>query len=346
MSTKKLPDYGFSRGIEIDVNNFPMNGHASGGGRLRVSPEELSAVLKAGSDPESDAKVAEAMSSPRIIRGIGGVGLEVAVLNTGADSVMGVSYGWGGNVRHPVAVNEAKALAAQYPDKELIFMNPFGTGRSDNLPRSAAKDLRRTGHYSGGFGEIVGSVYDEVAEGRPIHLRGHSLGARTVFGATPYMGKSPETVIVNDPTGTRKMSLAGIALGFVVKEGRHLGRYLEAGFDQDVTELQKNPVASSIWDTKDGTKGGWRQQFLVDPSGLSKDGFGHDLLVAAPNVQRLIRVISPELSALNNPEDIYRIMKACRDEVSPVALLEQYILRDHTHSVVTIPQVLTRLYAE
>ena len=287
--------------------------------------------------------VAERMANPELIRGLGGVGLEAAILNPDSQEVMFVSYGWGGNLRHPVAVNEAQALAANNPDKTLVFTNTFGAGRSSLLPDAVAKDLRKTGRYRG-MGEHVASIYDRIADGRVVHLRGHSLGARTVVGAAPFLERPADTMIINDPTGTRKMGLLAIANSFAIKEGRHLKGYLDGGFDQRAAELQNNPVSASVWNTVEGTKGGWKQQFLVDPAGLSRDGFGLDFMEAAPNVESLVRIISPELSELNRPQAIADIMAQCRWSEKPKALLEQYVLADHTHSVVTIPQVLARLY--
>ncbi len=340
--SKQKPDYSFDRGLRIETRQFADNFIDIK--ELELSQEALRETPNSGDNPRRDAEVAEEMANPRLIRGLGGVGLECAIIGEeNADTVMFVSYGWGGNIRHPVAVNEAQALAANNPDTALVFTNTFGAGRSSLLPRSVAKDLRRTGRY-GGMGEHVASIYDQIADGRTIHLRGHSLGARTVVGAAPYLETPAETLIVNDPTGTRKMGLLAIANSFAIKEGGHLKNYLAGGLDPHAADLQNNPVKASVWNTVEGTKGGWKQQFLVDPSGLSKDGFGADFAVAAPTVESLIRIISPELSELNDPQAIADIMALSRETQHPQALLEQYVLHDHTHSVMTLPQALARLY--
>lgn len=342
MTKRKIPDYSFKSGLRADVYNYADDGVTSQ--LLRISPEELMKTPNIGDNPSRDAKVAERMSSPRLVRGLGGVTLETVVIGSeDAEDVMFISYGWGGNVRHPVAIREAQALAANNPDSQLVFSNTFGTGRSSMLPKSVARELRRTGSYSP-VGEYVASIYDQLSDGRAVHLRGHSLGGRTAVGAAPYLDNSAETLIINDPTGTRKMSLAGIAMNFAFREGQHLGEYAKSGFDPESGEVQLNPGDSKEWSVSDPTKDGWKQQFLVDPSGLSKASFESDFTKSVPTVSELIRIISPELSELNKPEAVADILSRSRDIEGSKPLLEQYILRDHTHSVVTVPQVLARLY--
>lgn len=342
MNRKNNPDYGFTRGLRIEINDMTSNGV--------VRREHTYSREDLGNTPLPDehlkADVAERMANPRLIRGLGGVALEMALVGpSDSDEVMFVGYGWGGNVRHPVAVYEAQTLAASNPDKQLVFMNTFGTGRSSLLPKSVEKEVRQKGTYVP-MGEYVASTLDQVIDGRDTHLRGHSLGARIVTGTAPHLENPADSMILNDPTGTRKMGLFGIASKFAIKEGRHLGAYMDAGFDSYEADLQKNPVKSSVWNTVEGTKGGWRQQFLVDPSGLKLPAFETDLVQATPHVERLIRVISPELSELNKKEDVADILGVVRDVDGRTALLEHFVLRDHTHSAVTLPQILARLYEE
>lgn len=142
------------------------------------------------------------------------------------------------------------------------------------------------------------------------------------------------------------MGLLAIASNFALREGSHLKGYVRAGFDPVESDLQKHPVKSSVWDTAEGTKGGWKQLLLVDPYGLKRNAFEGDLLQAVGNVESLVRIISPELSELNKPQAIADILGHCRDEEGVTARLEQYVLHDHTHSVMTIPQVLAQLYKE
>ena len=85
---------------------------------------------------------------------------------------------------------------------------------------------------------------------------------------------------------------------------------------------------------------------MVDPSGLSKAAFEGDLRLAVPHIEHEVRIISPELSALNNPQDIAGILGRCRYVESSTALLRQFVLIDQTHSVMTIPQVLATLYEQ
>lgn len=135
-----------------------------------------------------------------------------------------------------MAVYEAQVLAANNRDSQLVFMNNFGTGNSSLLPKSVAQEIRKRGTYLP-MGEYVASVFDKVAEGRTTHLRGHSLGARTTTGVAPHLETNPETMILNDPTGTRKMGLLAIASNFALREGSHLKGYVEGGFDPAASDL-------------------------------------------------------------------------------------------------------------
>lgn len=335
---KRRPDYGFKEGLQItarDVRSGQSWLVALSLGELRATAMPSEQLI---------GEVAEHMRNPVLVRGVGGVGLELAAIGpSDAEKVIFFCYGWGGNVRHPVAVYEAGVLAANNPGAQLVFVNTFGTGRSGLPPKAVSGKIKQRGTY-GPAGEYVASVFDKVVEGREVHLRGHSLGARMAAGTAPYLKNRAETMILNDPTGTRRMGLLGIVRAFALAEGKHLRRYAEARFDPVVSQLQQHPVRSSVWDTAEGTKGGWKQQFLVDPSGLRLNAFEGDLRQAIPHVKSLVRIISPEMSALNNPQVVADILGRCCD--IGTAKLQQYVLRDHTHSVVTIPQVLARLYEE
>ena len=338
---RKQPDYSFENGLTVDINTFGVDGGLNQSG-FNISYDELERTPKGGQNAELDAKVHEKMTNPRLVTGMGGVALEmVAIGPENAEKVDFVFYGWGGNTRHPVAINEAQALAANNKDGLLVFMNTFGTGRSSMLPENAASDVRKHGNYDG-MGQYVAAVADKIADGRKVALMGHSLGARTAVGAAPHMASSPEALILNDPTGTRKMSLAEIAVRFGIIEGGHMAKYMKGGFDPEAAYLQKHGKISKEL-SQGSTKGGWKQQFLIDPSGLSKPGFAADFMRAAPAIKNEIRIISPELSALNDPSAVAEIMAAARGENSK-ALMKQWVLRDHTHSAVTIPQVLAALY--
>lgn len=337
---KKQPDYGFENGLRIKARDFAHQKEADYD--ITISQDQLRSLAKPNEKQAAD--VAEAMANPRLVRGLGGVALEVAVTGPrDAEEVISVSYGWGGNVRHPVAVYEAQVLTANNPDSQLVFMNNFGTDNSSLLPKAVSKEIRQTGSYLAA-GEYIASVIDQVADGRPTHLRGHSLGGRTAVGVAPYLERPADTMVLNDPTGTRKMNLAQIAINFALREGKHLNGYVEAGFDPRMSDLQRNPVKASVWDTAKGNKGGWKQQFLVDPYGLSLDAFEGDLRAAAPSVNSLIRVVSPELSELNEPQTVAEILDRLRDVEGVKADVQQFILRNHTHSAVTVPQVLAAVY--
>lgn len=335
--SKVSPDYGFNNGLLINVHNFTKNS----GRELTVSRHELLGLPNSDQNPGRDERVAEQMRHT-FATNIGGTAVEYTVIGPeDATSVMYALYGWGGNTRHPVAVNEAQVLAAQMPDRQIVFTNVPGAGKSDLLPKSLERAVRE-GNYSG-YGELVAQATAPVIDGRPVHLRGHSLGARTALAMSPSV--HPETLIINDPTGSKKMSLGSIAWKFVVREGMHLGEYVKAGFDPKVAELQKAPVGAVLSDTGNDVKGSLRHQFFVDPVGLSRETLETSLVLAAPNVLQELRVILPDMSALNDSRAIEEIV----GRISGVtdASVEAWILHGHTHSwMAGAPSVEALLYNE
>lgn len=90
--SKQKPDYSFDRGLRIETRQFADNFIDIK--ELELSQEALRETPNSGDNPRRDAEVAEEMANPRLIRGLGGVGLECAIIGEeNADTVMFVSYG-------------------------------------------------------------------------------------------------------------------------------------------------------------------------------------------------------------------------------------------------------------
>lgn len=342
--TPILPDYGFNDGIRWRVSRF-QSGHETALPSDSLSRKEVLSLPNSGQDALRDAEVIEEMTRS-FVEHVGTTAVEMCVVGPeNPERIMISLYGWGGNTRHPVAVNEAMALRANNPDTQIVYVNTPGAGRSSLLPKSVEKQIAQEGSWLG-QGEILAKALSRVIDGRKVDLRGHSLGARQAVAMAPFIESGAETMILNDPTGARRLGLAGIANSFILQEGRHLGNYLKVTPFPEVAEAQKAPISSAMKDTLGGTKGSLWHQIFVDPRGLSKGGLETDLSVVIPHIEKKLRIISPEYSALNAPEDVANILKRVSGLAQTSLDIEQFVLEGHTHSwIAAAPAVEGYLYS-
>lgn len=333
---KKVPDYGFRYGLDYAVHSY---GSEPSLAEHHMTRDELQQLPNVGDDPERDAKVAEQMKRTLISRGIGGRAVSYHLVGPeDAESVIFQGFGWGGDAAHPVAIGEMQALAASAPDSQWLVINTPGSGQTEALPPSIARDLRRTGNHQG-LGEHYATAVADVIDDREVHLRGHSLGGRTALAMAPHIEGGVESLIINDPTGSKRKSLGSIAHSFAIKEGRHLGNYIKAGFDPLAAERQgaAAPDAKMTLDK-------FRQMFTIDPLALTRGTLETDLSLALPFIKKELRILSPELSELNDPEHIGGILERLSPSYSNT-MIEQWVLRRHSHSFMAVsPAVEARLY--
>lgn len=341
--TQLSPDYSFKNGLHVTERTFDQHGQYDDA-KVVYTRDEIQDLPNSGQDYERDQDVAEAMAETHLAKGIGGRAIEYGLVGRGSE-LMVVRYGWGGNMVHPVAVNEAQALAASNPDKTLMFMNVPGAGRSDALPRSMSREIARSGSYDplGEFTvEALASVFDDYDK---ISVRGHSMGGRTAISMVGAMDKPVEDLIVNDPPGSRHLGLKGMAEQYMVKEGTHISKYAEGPLDEHAVELQNQPVSSVILGMlRLVGNGGFWQQMVRDPLAMSEEGLQADLERAAHNVKNEIIISSPALSEINDWRDISDIQ--ARIAKLTDATVRQRIIEGHTHALVTMPSILGLLYQD
>lgn len=375
----KSPDYGFAEGLTIerkahlapDWHSQENIGNAEALGLPRdtsqpdnqlqiATPEEIQRLSKDPYSGEHSGRVVEQLKNPRYIRSLGGVAFEAAVVgNPDAEEVKFVFYGWGGNFRHPNAQREAITMTYADPDVAYVVMNGPGVGNSGMLPESAQKEIRKTGSYLP-LGEYLAPVVDHIAQDyEEANLGGHSLGARTATAVVANREGSTEELRLYDPTGTHKMSLGGIAIGFFLGEGGELMKYDKASSvpkpgDVGLEFLPQNDPDNieAIAGLSDGAAGefkrpenGWIQQFLVDPAGLRCDGFEGDLRVAAPNVERRVDILVPDGSHLNDWRNVAMIVGRLRSVPGLTADVSQWNVLNHTHNSMDQPPALASVYA-
>ena len=233
-------DYGFDDGLRLERVSHIVpaaegteNKLSNDGKIIQISPERMKELEI---NPWDDVnkygieKVIEQLRNPRYIRGLGGIGIEVAVFGKrNAKKLQVVYYGWGGDFRHRNAHREAGDMVYANPDIAYMVMNGPGIGNSDMLPKSVQKEIRQTGSYVSA-GEYYAKVLEHVAQDYDeVNVAGHSLGARVATGVAANMTPGAVSELrLHDPTGTRDMSLGGIALNFFVKEGLENARYSKA----------------------------------------------------------------------------------------------------------------------
>ena len=242
MSSEKLwvpsesTDYSFENGLRIAEVDSNMH---RGESIQIATPEDMRRLSKDDLySPEHMNKIVEQVKNPRYIRGLGGVGIETAIIgNVGADKLQVVLYGWGGNFRHPNALREAITMTYNDPNAAYMVMNMPGVGNSGMLPKSARKKIRETGSYDS-LGEYTGPVLDYVSEDYDyIVVGGHSLGARVATSSVSHMDSKVDELRLFDPVGLRKMGIVALAANFIGKEGLELMRYDKESLASSAKEL-------------------------------------------------------------------------------------------------------------
>ena len=248
------------------------------------------------------------------------------------------------------------------PDIAYMVMNGPGIGNSGMLPKSVQKEIRQTGSYASA-GEYYAKVLEHVARDYDeVNIAGHSLGARVATGVAANMTPGAVSELrLHDPTGTREMSLVDIAVSFFGKEGAENGKYVKESASPTAKEagLISLPVEAphrieciggvglsleELGRPFEAPEHGWIQQFLVDPSGLTRNAFENDFRVAAPNVRDSIHVFIPKQSYLNYWPAVQGIIGRLRDIPSLPEVSQWNILR-HTHANMNQPASLAAIYS-
>ena len=150
-------DYGFDNGLRVQrlVVLSPGDNDQSGelsrpdDQRQIATPDGMQQLTSLPYQERFVDDIREQLENPRHICTIGGAVVEAAIVSGNPDSksISGVYYGWGGNFRHPHAQQEAMALAWADPDRALVFFNGPSIGNSGNLPKSAQREIAKTGSY-------------------------------------------------------------------------------------------------------------------------------------------------------------------------------------------------------
>lgn len=273
-------------------------------------------------DPAHEIKAGET----KRLRAAGGQVMTATFYNPGQENLMLVHPGWFGDGEHANSKLQNNLLVQQNPDTTVAYVNMPGIRGTEALPANVMKEMKKTGSFEV-YGEQVASAFDAVMKDfEKTKGVGWSTGARTMLGilASRHGESGLENVVGIDPPGTRKMGLVGIMKAFVLDEGGYAKLYQT---DSQVVEAMKIGAPKS----KTKLDSVW-QGLYGFPVAMSKDGLAHDFEKAAKGLGRetKISIVSPELSGLNLPEDVARIMQQV--SLGTDAQLLHYIIEGQSHS--------------
>lgn len=312
--------------ISVRVRDFDGNGGAN----------ESDATLRVS----SYANRPLSMNELKVYRQhVGGVAVEAALYHSpvGDGALKTMMMGWGGNFRAPVARLEMAEVARQNPGTDILILNNPGSGASDNVPKSAMKQMQKSGSFDA-YSEITsGAIKPFTTQYDHVNMYGHSMGARNTIAAAGKLDRPVDYISVTDPPGSRRMSIPELTDSFVAKEGQHQANYkkrtdnklslrLQNGYDQNFETPEEQ--AETVQYQLQKYLGLIQQAKTMAPAGLKGD---LEQMAASGNV-KMAQVNSPEFSELNLPDDMRRMIAELALSFTGTHF-RQVVLRGQTHSV-------------
>lgn len=317
------PDYGYEDGLSMTVFHYEKN-NSFQQFNIDLSRELIEELPSAGADPARDAEVMRQLDENRFIARFGSVAIEMAAVgDENAEDVHFLHYGWGSNMRNPVVTVSIQSMVAAHPESQVLVMNAPEVGNSSQLPKQLRREIR-DGNYKP-YGEAVMKAAWQRLEGRRVHMGGHSLGTRVAIAATISAPEKVATLTLNDPPGSTTLMLPEMARAIGAAEPRHASQYLKEGFNRDIFKPSLETLQNII-------SGMSAHQLFVEPFGLSKASFEKELLEATEQVTGDVRVLLPDMSALNDWQAIADVVQRVRRLSATEAHLEAWVVRRHTHS--------------
>ena len=256
----------------------------------------------------------------------GGQVLTATLFNPDQKNLTLIHPGWLGDGEHALTKLQVNLLAQQSPDTTFAYINMPGIRGSEALPKNVMQEMKRTGSFEA-YGEEIATAFEALRRDfEQTKGVGWSTGARAMLGvlAARHNESGLDKVVAIDPPGSRKLGLAGIVNAFIIREGGYAKQYSPDSQTVDAKKIgaPKAPLNLAAF-----------KQALYDfPVAMSKIGLEGDLVKATANLDaaRSVAVVSPELSALNMPEDIAEIMK--RVSLKTDARLIHYIIDQQSHT--------------
>ncbi len=275
----------------------------------------------------------------RFRSGVGGVALTVTLAGKGSRLVV-IHPGWLGDGEHPLSEYQVGELANRSPDTRFAYINAPGVRGSDRLPDSVMKEMQRSGSYVP-YGEVLNAVLANlIKDSDTTDGAGWSLGARALLG---MLGATNERLfgklVAIDGPGSRDLGgLLGIKKEFVDNEGAKALGYNQANADPDTIRLKQAGGVLGAVKLFGGMalRGALYQEVIGLPNAMAMPGLQKDLIEATSRRRNgeepEIVLGSPELSDLNDFNDVLAIMRAVSEQTN--SRLTQAIIRRQSHGFV------------
>ena len=266
-----------------------------------------------------------------------GVALTATLAGEGSRLAI-IHPGWLGDGEHPLSKYQVTELAKRLPDTQFAYVNAPGVRGSDKLPGRVMREMERSGSYIP-YGEILNGVLEKlIKDSDTTDGVGWSTGARALIG---MLGAKEESqvfgnLVAIDGPGSRDLGgVLGIKDAFIVNEGAKAKQYNEANADPETIRLKQAGGILGAVKLFGGMalRGALLQEVIGLPKVMAKSGLQGDLIEATDHLgagQKLAMVFSsPELSALNDPQAIKKIMQLVSSQTD--AELTQMVLERQSH---------------
>lgn len=253
---------------------------------------------------------------------------------------------WGGTFESPITSLETQRIAHCLPAHTLLSINMPGHGeefRSAAWPRTVRAGLNKGSFLEGGK-YIADFLEPHANHSRTVDILGYSAGARSAVGTAAHLSRPVDNLVLYDPPGSAKYPYKEFVERYRQTEGAHRRAYQAASTDTELQKLIMNSERHTLPDALAKLKHGTLYDYYKrEPLALAAGTLRSDLLNAnLENVQRVI-FISPRYSALNNPDDVQKILADANEH--HVTTTFEHITFDGSH---TFPQLgslaLARLY--
>lgn len=259
-------------------------------------------------------------------RTIGGGTLTATLFQEGKPELMFIHPGWMGDGEHALSKLQVSLLAQQNPDSSFAYVNMPGARGSEALPRSVVSEMKRSGSFEAYGEELAKMLYVLRQDYEASKGVGWSTGSRAMLGilAARHNEAGLDSVVALDPPGSVHLGRVGIAKAFIVTEGGHGKLYTP---DAQTTQAKKIGAPKSPLDLAAA-----RQRLYDFPIVMSRQGLESDLEKAVVGLGKsnTISIISPELSALNDPRLMREILR--RVSLGTDAKLLHYVISGQSHT--------------
>lgn len=307
--SSEIVSYDLSRGL--DIQRHPIK-DSSDDSIVRISGYELMLPL---ASPTLIQNVHQSLNTADQLSGRIEQRVHHALLNdeTEDPDITLVSLQWAGRFQDKGTQEGLAELLAANPNRRFLVYDNLGYGQSDAMPKTAAKELARTGRFDV-YAEIVyGALSSIIKDHDKLDILGHSEGGLIGTELVP-LAEGARSVVVFDPPSTPR-TLRSLFNRFTSLEKAHGHEYLKAlersGLEMPEWDLSTGQILKFIaWDLVTGRIAIQNREARAMSVGAYRDA----LTNALPYIAERYIFLSPDQSEMNSP-DFIRVMisKAARN---------------------------------